>query len=140
MRIKTALSSIVMPGLGQLLNRQYIKAITFLIIEHIINRLSHINQALYLDMNGLHKEALTVVNYEFAMFYPGFYVLIVLDAVINTKETINTKFIYWFILSGILGTIGIIYSRFIPIPVFTVGFSMAVLMLIGTIHCSKTNL
>ncbi|MRG87594.1 hypothetical protein [Salinibacillus xinjiangensis] len=139
MRIRTALLSIVMPGLGQLFNRQYIKSITFLIIEHSINRLSHLNQALYLDMNGLHKEALSVVNYEFAMFYPGFYVLVVLDAVMNTKETKDTKFIYWFILSGLLGTVGIIYSRFIPIPVFTVGFSMAVLMLIGTIHCSKNN-
>ncbi|GAA0492700.1 hypothetical protein GCM10008986_18840 [Salinibacillus aidingensis] len=139
MRIRTALISIVMPGLGQLLNLQYIKAITFLIIEHFINRLSHINQALYLDMNGLHKEALAVVNYEFAMFYPGFYVLVVLDAVINTKETKDTKFIYWFILSGMLGTMGIIYSRLITIPVFTVGFSMAVLMLIGTFHCSKNN-
>lgn len=36
MRIRTALISIVMPGLGQLFNRQYIKAITFLIIEHLI--------------------------------------------------------------------------------------------------------
>ena len=139
LRIRVALLSIVMPGLGQILNRQYIKSFVFLIIEHLINRLSHINKALLLDMNGLHREALEIINYEYVMFYPGFYVLCVLDSVINAKVTKDTRFIYWFILAGLSGTTGIIYSSFIPMPIFTVGFLMIVLLLIGTVYCSKNN-
>lgn len=139
LRLRAVLLSLVMPGLGQILNRQYIKAIVFLLLEHAINRLSFLNQALLLDMNGMHKEALGTINFQYALFYPGFYVMCALDSVINAKETNDTKFVYWFILAGITGTVGIIYSRFIPTPVFTVGVIMVVLIIAGTIDAEKRN-
>ncbi|QDP39656.1 hypothetical protein [Radiobacillus deserti] len=139
MRWKVVIFSLVMPGLGQWLNKQYLKSIFFICIEHILNRLAYINKALYFDLNGLHEEALSIVNVEYAMFYPGIYVLCALDSLLHVKETNNSVFLYWFALAGLLGTVGVIYARFVPVPVFSVGLMMVIFILIGTFHCTKIN-
>ncbi|UFU00077.1 hypothetical protein KO561_03685 [Radiobacillus kanasensis] len=130
----------IMPGLGQLLNRQYLKAIVFLIGEHILNFLAKVNKALYLDLNGFHREAVEIVHIEFAMFYPGFYVLCVLDSVINAGKTEDKRFINWFALAGLIGTVGVIFSPRNPfMPVFSVGVFMVIFMLVGSFVCRKYN-
>ncbi|UHA58631.1 hypothetical protein KDJ21_017570 [Metabacillus litoralis] len=75
-RFCAAILSILMPGLGQLFNKQFFKAIVLLFIEHTINRLSHLNTGLMLSFNGNHQEALQILNYEYVLFYPGLYVFL----------------------------------------------------------------
>ncbi|MGG4166341.1 hypothetical protein ABEW00_02485 [Rossellomorea vietnamensis] len=136
-RFFAACLSFTMPGLGQIYNRDLLKGIVLLLLEHIVNRLSHINSAIMLSFNGEHLQALNQVNYEFALFYPGFYTLCVFDSVLNAQEDPNKDCSLWFIFSGLAGCLGIIYGRFIPMPLFLVGLAMICLMVIGTYVCSR---
>lgn len=136
-RFLAAILSFVMPGLGQIHNRQFIKAIILLLIEHVLNRLAHINSALMLCLNGQHIESINLLNYEYALFYPGFYALCVYDSVLNAEKKPNINGAFWFILTGIIGCLAIIYIRFVPIPIFTTGILMIILMSIGTYVCSR---
>lgn len=134
-----AILSIVMPGVGQLYNRQFLKSLMILLIELFTNRLAHINSALLICMNGNYTKSLEMLNYDYAMFYPSFYILSVFDAVLCAKANPNMNGAIWFALSGLTGTIGIVYGKFIPIPLFSVGLVMIILMLVGTYVCSKSN-
>ncbi|TXC92821.1 hypothetical protein FS935_01070 [Metabacillus litoralis] len=131
-----ALLSFVMPGLGQVHNHQFTKGIILLVLEHILNKLSNINASLMLSFSGQHTEALHLINYDFALFYPGFYALCAYDSVINSdynKTSIDHTFApFWFFLSALLGCFGIFYARYIPMPIITVGLFIICIMLIGT--------
>jgi hypothetical protein len=61
-----------MPGFGQIYNRQFIKGVIFVVIEHFDNMVGKINKAIYLDLNGFHQQALEAVVYDGMLFYPGF--------------------------------------------------------------------
>jgi hypothetical protein len=93
MRHISALFTLLMPGCGQIYNGQIIKGIFFLIIEHYDNAFGKINKAIYLDLNGLHHEALNVVNFQYLLFYPGFYAFCTWDAWFHAKpdaDKVNT--------------------------------------------------
>lgn len=49
MRNIAAFFSMLMPGFGQIYNRQFVKGVIFLITEHFDNAFGHINQAIYMD-------------------------------------------------------------------------------------------
>ncbi|HZG58005.1 MAG TPA: hypothetical protein VEZ38_16050 [Paenibacillus sp.] len=133
-RIIASVISIVMPGGGQIYNRQFIKGFVFFFLEHIINYLAFINKAIYLDFNGYRIEALNQVNYQFALFYPGIYVLGVYDAYRNAKiEDVNSNAAIFFIIGGLLGTFSIVYSNHLPFPLLLGGLSMCVPILIGVV-------
>ncbi|MCM3586716.1 hypothetical protein M3182_13330 [Mesobacillus maritimus] len=138
-RFIAALLSFVIPGFGQIYNKQFAKGITLLVIENIINKLANINLALMLSLNGHAREALSTVHFDHALFYPGFFALATFDAVLFAENDLNKNGAFWFVISGLVGTMGIIYSNNLPIPVFSVGFTMIVLMLIGTYGCSRTK-
>ncbi|MBM7602524.1 hypothetical protein JOC75_000494 [Metabacillus crassostreae] len=131
-----ALLSFVMPGLGQVHNRQFTKGIILLILEHILNKLSNINDSLMLSFSGQHSEALQLINYDFALFYPGFYALCTYDSVINSDSNMNsmnnTSTPFWFFFSALIGCLGIFYSHYIPMPLITIGLTIICIMLIGT--------
>lgn len=57
MRNIAALFSMLMPGFGQIYNGQFMKGVFLLIVEHFDNVLGKINQAIHLDLNGLHQQA-----------------------------------------------------------------------------------
>jgi hypothetical protein len=63
MRNIAVLFSLLMPGFGQIFNRQFIKGVIFIILEHFDNMVGNINNAIQLDFNGFHQQALEVVNY-----------------------------------------------------------------------------
>lgn len=138
-----ALLSFVMPGLGQVHNHQFTKGIILLILEHILNKLSNINASLMLSFSGQHNEALQLINYDFALFYPGFYALCTYDAVLYSganKNSMNNSFApFWFFLSALIGCLGIFYSQHIPMPVITIGMTIIFIMLIGTYTYSITK-
>ena len=62
MRNIAALFSMLMPGFGQIYNGQFIKGVFFIIVEHFDNAFGHINEAIHLDFNGLHQQAVEVKN------------------------------------------------------------------------------
>lgn len=82
MRVIAALFSILMPGLGQVYNRQFVRGIIFLIIEHYDNVLAHTNAAIHLDFNGFHKDAINVVDFGNLLFYPGFLCILCLGRLV----------------------------------------------------------
>ncbi len=55
MRNIAAFFSMLMPGFGQIYNHQFGKGVIFLIAEHFDNAFGHVNQAIYLDFNELHR-------------------------------------------------------------------------------------
>lgn len=138
MRNIAALFSILMPGAGQIYNRQFIRGIVFIIIEHFDNVTGKINKAIQLDFNGLHQQALETLHYEGALFYPGFYVYVVWDAWYFAKEGANkTTTAIPFIIGGFLGTIGTIYAAKLPFPTLTVSMLMIIPMILGMIIFRK---
>lgn len=72
MRILAALLSIVMPRLGQIFNRQIIKGFVYLLAEHVVNTITHINRAIYLGFNGHQQASIDVLNHQLALFIPLF--------------------------------------------------------------------
>lgn len=138
MRVIAGLFSILMPGCGQMYNKQFGKGFILLIIEHFDNIGAKINQAIYLDFNGFFQEALEVTNYEYLLFYPGFYVYTVWDAWYYAKEGADkTRSAIPYIIGGFLGVMGAIFSKKIPIPTLTIGLFMIIPMLIGMVIFRK---
>ncbi|WP_428908299.1 hypothetical protein [Niallia sp. Krafla_26] len=138
MRVLAGLFSILMPGCGQMFNKQYIKGVVFLIIEHFDNIQARINQAIFLDFNGYHQQAVEITNFQYLLFYPGFYVYTVWDAWFTSKPGADrTKTAIPFIIAGFIGEFGTFYAPKIPLPTLTVGLSMIIPMIIGMIIFRK---
>ncbi|MCT2344770.1 hypothetical protein NQZ71_10370 [Niallia taxi] len=132
MRIIPALFSIIMPGFGQIYNRELVKGIIFVILEHFDNMLGRINQAIALDINGFHQQAIDATNFEVMLFYPGFYVYAVWDSWFYAREGGDkAKTAIPFIIAGFLGEIASLLAPKIPYPTLTIGMLMIVPMLIG---------
>jgi hypothetical protein len=130
LRAVAALFSILMPGFGQVYNRQFVKGIIFLIIEHFDNSLGHINEAIHLDFNGFHQDAISATEFEYMLFYPGFYVYCVWDAWFFAKpgaDKINTAIP--FLIGGFLGSLASIFASHIPMPTLTTGLIMIIPMI-----------
>src|SRR5690625_7067898 len=72
-RVEVLLWSIAFAGFGQLLNKKYLKAFIFIILEVIINVKGNINDVIVrsflLDM----EQAIGQANYSWLMFYPCIY-------------------------------------------------------------------
>jgi|GEM_PF-761064 len=139
MRETAAFFSILMPGVGQMYNGQIIKGIVFMLIEHFDNSFGKINKAIYLDFNGFHQQALEVLQHDFAMFYPGFYVYVVWDSYYNGEPHGNKKTAIPFVIAGFLGEIATIFSKYLPIPTLTIGLSMLIPMIATIIFYKDKN-
>ncbi|UFU00080.1 hypothetical protein KO561_03700 [Radiobacillus kanasensis] len=138
MRIIAALFSLLMPGFGQIYNREFLKGIIFIVFEHFDNMYGKINKSIHLDFNGSHQEALDTVVHDVMLFYPGFYVYAVWDAWFYAKSGANkTTTAIPFLVGGFLGELGAIFSTKIPFPTLTVGLIMIIPMLIGMIIFRK---
>lgn len=117
MRNLAALFSMLMPGFGQLYNRQFLKSVFLLIVEHYDNVFGKINTAIQLDFNGFHQKALEAANFQYVLFYPGFYAYSVWDAWYYAKPNADkTKSAIPFLIGGILGEFGAIYASRLYIP------------------------
>jgi len=120
-RVEVLLWSIAFPGFGQLLNKKYLKAFIFIILEVIINVKGNINDVIVrsflLDM----EQAIGQANYSWLMFYPCIYLFAIWDAY---KDTGGSQFLYKyipFVLSAYFGTLGVIYSSRFSINDFLLG-------------------
>jgi len=139
MRNIAALFSILMPGLGQVYNKQFTRGIIFLIIEHFDNAYGKINKAIQLDLNGFHQQALATVLYDGMLFYPGFYVYSVWDAWYYAKNGANKKkTAIPFLIGGYLGELGAIFASKLPwFPTLIVASLMIIPMVFGMVIFRK---
>jgi hypothetical protein len=133
-----ALFSILMPGLGQVYNRQFVRGIVFLIIEHYDNAFGHLNAAIHLDFNGFHQKAVEAIDFQNLMFYPGFYSYCVWDAWYFAKPGADkVKTAIPFIFGGFIGEFAAIYASRIPFPALTAGLAIIIPMLVALIMFRK---
>jgi hypothetical protein len=138
LRVIAALFSILMPGLGQVYNRQFARGIIFLLIEHYDNAFSHINAAIHFDFNGFHQEALNVTDFGYLLFYPGFYAYVVWDAWFFAKQGADkTKTAIPFVIGGFLGEFASIYATHLTVPTLTTGLVMIFPMVVGMVVFRK---
>ncbi|TMV48563.1 hypothetical protein FE783_15990 [Paenibacillus mesophilus] len=116
-----------------MINGQLVKGIIFLIIEQVLNTLAHINEGIYLDLNGLHQEAFQSVDIQFALFYPGFYVAVIYDSFrySSSDRLPSPGANIYFLVAGFIGTFSIIYARLLPSPLLLGGASIIVPILLG---------
>ncbi|MGV3465618.1 MAG: hypothetical protein ACO1OT_10030 [Heyndrickxia sp.] len=130
--------SMLMPGFGQVYNRQFVKGVFFIVIELLENIFGRINKAIQLDFNGMHQEALNIVSYDYMLFYPGFYVYAVWDAWFYAKAGADKAITAIpFLIAGILGEIFAIFSSKLAVPTLTVGLIMIVPMIASMIFYRK---
>ncbi|WP_160725754.1 hypothetical protein [Bacillus sp. USDA818B3_A] len=71
--IAAMLWSLVLPGFGQLYNKDYLIGIILLGLEFLINLNSHLNIVLVSTFNGDIHGAHQSVNYSWGLFYPSIY-------------------------------------------------------------------
>ncbi|SFJ04180.1 hypothetical protein SAMN02799624_03141 [Paenibacillus sp. UNC496MF] len=140
MRVLAVICSIIMPGFGQLFNRQYVKALIFLLIELGLNSTIHLNRIIRLDMLGHDEKICQAASLEIAHFYPGFYVMNVWDAFASARaHPPDSRAIVFFQVAGLAGTLCVIFSELIPNPVVTSGFLMIGIILTGSFIFNKSS-
>lgn len=108
---QAALWSIAIPGFGQLINGKYIKGLTLLALELLINMHSGLNMIIVYSFQGQPLEAINATNYQWLMFYPCIYLFAIWDAY-NDADAGQTPLLFLpFTLAAYTGTIGVIYSN-----------------------------
>jgi hypothetical protein len=82
--------SVVLPGFGQLYNKDYIIGFVLLGFEFLINLNSNLNLALVYSFTGDFAQAHNVIDYSWGMFYPSLYAFSIWQA-INAAKVHNDK-------------------------------------------------
>ncbi|RTQ94900.1 hypothetical protein [Lysinibacillus telephonicus] len=113
--IETLLWSIALPGFGQLLNQKYIKGITLILLELLINIQANLNIAILLSFQGDIFSSIKETNYQWLMFYPCLYFFSMWDAFKDAGGGKSPFSFLPFVFAAYLVTIGIIYSAKITI-------------------------
>ncbi|QHW29490.1 hypothetical protein GZH47_00665 [Paenibacillus rhizovicinus] len=141
LRILAVICSILMPGFGQLFNRQYAKALILLLLELGLNSTIHLNHAIRMDLIGHDEMIFRSTNLEIAHFYPGFYVMNTWDAFSSAKVgQPDPRSVIFFIAAGFIGTLSVVFSASIPNPVVTSGLVMIGAILLGSIIFNRSSL
>jgi hypothetical protein len=87
-----AVWSMVLPGFGQLYNKDYIIGLVLLGFEFLINLYSNLNLALVYSFTGDFVHAHSVINYRWGMFYPSLYAFSIWQA-FNAAKAHNDRFL-----------------------------------------------
>lgn len=85
-----AVWSMVLPGFGQLYNKDYIIGFVLLGFEFLINLYSNLNVALVYSFTGDFDKAHSVIDYSWGMFYPSLYAFSIWQA-FNAAKVHNDK-------------------------------------------------
>ena len=132
-----------MPGLGQFLNGKYVKALTLVFLEFIINVQSRLNLSIIYSFQGKMSQAIEVTNYQWLMFYPCIYLFAIWDGyhdALKLSQREPRPFLSVpFVMSAFITTIGVIYSNigvlghifgpvFMPILAMIIGYGVGVLV------------
>jgi uncharacterized membrane protein len=109
--LEKALWSIALPGFGQLLNQKYIKGITFIILEILVNVQANFNTVIILSFHGQIHKAIEQTNYQYLMFYPCLYFFAIWDAFRDAGGGKKPFAFLPFVTSAYMVTVGLIYSN-----------------------------
>lgn len=125
--------SIALPGFGQFLNGKIIKGIVFIVLEFMINIMANLNTVIVASFQGDIQSAISLTNYQWLMFYPCVYLFGIWDAYKDAGGARKPFEYLPFVISAILGTMGVIYSStfsvfgvlfgpiFLPLSCFILG-------------------
>nr|WP_263324252.1 hypothetical protein [Neobacillus sp. Marseille-Q6967] len=84
--------SSLMPGFGQLYNKDYIIGVILIGFEILVNIYSNLNLALFYSFIGDFTQAHNVINYRWGMFYPSLYGFSIWQAYNSAKAHNARKF------------------------------------------------
>jgi TM2 domain-containing membrane protein YozV len=72
--------SVALPGFGHLFMGQHAKGLILMSWEILVNHQAHLNTAIYLTLLGEYDKARDVLNYNWLIIYPLFYLFSMFDA------------------------------------------------------------
>ncbi|CAM4394161.1 hypothetical protein [Paenibacillus tarimensis] len=127
--VEALLWSIALPGFGQLLNRQYLKGVTLIILEFVINLGSNLNTIIMDSFQGDTLAAVRHTNYQWLLFYPCVYMFAIWDGFKDAGGGRTSPYAAFpFVFCAFFGTTGMFYSdrfRFMNILLGPVWLPMA---------------
>lgn len=109
--LEILLWSIALPGFGQLLNRKYVKGLTLILLEFIINIRANLNQIIMLSFQGETQTAASVTDYQWLLFYPCLYMFGMWDGYKDAGGGTESYDAIPFVGGAFFGTVGIMYSN-----------------------------
>ena len=109
--LQATLWSIAIPGFGQLINKKYLKGLTLIGLELLINMHSGLNTIIIYSFQGKIMEATNSTNYQWLMFYPCIYLFAIWNACYDAGGNEIPLLFLPFTISAYAGTIGVIYSN-----------------------------
>jgi hypothetical protein len=107
---ETLMWSIALPGLGQFLNKKYIKGIVLLAAEILINVQANFNEVIILSFHGDITTAVQHADYQWLMFYPCLYFFAIWDAFKDAGGGKTPYLFLPFVCAAYFVTVGLIYS------------------------------
>lgn len=110
-----------MPGFGQLLNGRLLKGFLFIGLEFLININSNLNQAILLSFHGDSQTAVQLTDYQWLMFYPCVYLFAIWDSFHDAGGGTAPYSFLPFVFAAYLGTVGVIFSRYLKIAGVVIG-------------------
>ncbi|MBM7571308.1 hypothetical protein [Aquibacillus albus] len=121
--------NIALPGFGQILNKKFIKGITFVFMEFIVNVQSNFNLAIKHSFTNNIEQAYDVINYQWLMFYPCLYMFAIWDGYRDAEDAKLGPYSYLpFVFGAFALTIGLMYSNTVMIRIGPVFFPMLCLI------------
>ncbi|WP_042225290.1 hypothetical protein [Oceanobacillus manasiensis] len=114
-KLEAVLWSIALPGFGQLLNKKYVKGLTLMALEFLINIMGNFNRIIILSFHFRIEEAIEQTNYLWLMFYPCLYFFGIWDAYKDAGGGRKAFAYLPLVFSAYFVTLGLIFS-----PVFRI--------------------
>lgn len=78
--------SVALPGFGHLFLGQHVKGMILMSWEILVNHQAHLNTAIYLTLLGEYDKAREVLNYNWLIIYPLFYLFSMFDSYRTSVE------------------------------------------------------
>jgi hypothetical protein len=109
-KLEAILWNVALPGFSQILSGQVIKGIFFVLAEMAINLFSNFNRAIMYSFLGEMDKAFTIINYQWLMFYPCFYMFSLWDAYRFAMPETEKRSYLLFVFGAFFVTIGLMLS------------------------------
>jgi len=109
-RAEALLWSIALPGLGQFLNRKYLKGVVIVGIGLLLNLQSNFSIAVLLSVRGNIGQAIAQTDYQWLLFYPCLYMFSIWDTYKDAGGGGSTYSFLPFVVSAYSTTVGLMYS------------------------------
>lgn len=110
--VLAALWSAAIPGFGQMYNRQFAKGVLFIFMEFLINNYSHLNMAILYSWLFQIEKAQQVIDYQWLLFYPCFYIFAIYDAYhvscLRSEKPESKRMAVPFVVTWLVGTVSVI--------------------------------